>query len=139
MRILSILAFAVAAAASGGASAVTCYTLLDRSDNLLYQDSLPPVDMSDGGAALREGFRRRNEYLLVSEVDSCPAVAAVAGTTGYRPATVDEIVAAMRTYGIPGSGGGVSGSGRAGGGATSATSSAVSSARSGSAGTRSSY
>ena len=138
MRTLSILAFAVAAAASGAASAVTCYTLLDRSDNLLYQDSLPPVDMGDSGAALREGFRRRNEYLLVSEVESCPAVAAVAGTTGYRPATVDEIVGAMRTYGIPG-GGGVTGTGRAGGGATSATSSAVSSARSGSTGTRSSY
>ena len=138
MRTLAILAFALAAAAaSGAASAVTCYTLIDKSDSLLYQDSLPPVDMSERGAALREGLRRRNEYLLISEVDSCPANAAVAGTTGYRPATVDEIVGAMRTYGIPG--GGVSGTGRVGGGTTSATSSAVSSARSGSTGTRSSY
>lgn len=102
MRTLTILAVAVAtAAASAAANAVTCYTLLDRNNQLLYQDSLPPVDMSDQGAALREGLRRRNEYLLISEVDSCPAVAAVAGTSGYRPATVDEIVSGMRTYAVP--------------------------------------
>jgi hypothetical protein len=136
MRTLAILAFAVAtAAASGAASAVTCYTLLDRGDSLLYQDSLPPVDMSEQGAALRENLRRRNEYLLVSEVESCPAVAAAAGTTGYRPATVDEIVGGMRTYATSG---GVRGGGRTGGG-VSAAPAAPAASRSGTTGTRSSY
>jgi hypothetical protein len=136
MRALTILAFGLAAAAASGASsAVTCYTLLDRSDSLLYQDSLPPVDMSERGAAVREDLRRRNEYLLVSEVESCPAVAAAAGTTGYRPATVDEIVGGMRTYATSG---GVRSSGRTGGG-VSAAPAAPAASRSGSTGMRSGY
>jgi hypothetical protein len=139
MRTLIILAVAAAAAAvSGAANAVTCYTLLDKSDNLLFQDSLPPVDMSDQGAALREGLRRRNEYLLVSEVDSCPAIAAAAGTTGYRPATVDEIVGGMRAYatysnvntGVSGSAG-PAGGGRAAPAAASASRGSSTAARRG--------
>src|ERR1700675_2734144 len=99
MRTLLILAAGlVAAAAAASANAVICYTLLDRGDHLLYQNSLPPVDMSDQGAALREALRRRNEYLLVADVESCRQVAAVAGSSGYRPATVDEIVGEMRGY-----------------------------------------
>ncbi len=99
MRTPLILAAALAAAATAtSANAVTCYTLLDGSDRLLYQNSSPPVDMSDQGKALREGLRRRHEYLIITSVDTCRPVAAVAGSSGYRPATVDEIVADMRSY-----------------------------------------
>ena len=56
MRRLSIFAAALAAAAvfPGAANAITCYTVLDRSDNTIYQDTQPPVDMSETGAADRE-------------------------------------------------------------------------------------
>lgn len=113
----------VAAVASSAVNAVTCYTLLDRSDRVVYQNAEPPVDMSDQGAAARDGLRRRNEYLMVSDFATCPPVAGVPGSTGYHPATVDEIVAEMRgylSYGV--SGGGVSES--RGGGSVSAPSAA---------------
>ncbi len=122
MRLLTILAVALAATAAAPANAVICYTLLDRSDVLLYRSSVPPVDMSDAGAAQRDALRRRNQYLMVAEVTSCQTVAA-AGTSGYHPATVDEIVAQMRGYlsyggisampGVTGSGGGGGGVGAA--------------------------
>ena len=95
---IMIAAVAAAAAVPGVANAIVCYTLLDKGDNVLYQDSAPPIDMSDSGAALRRGMRQRNEYLMIYEVDTCPPVVAVAGSTGYRAATVDEIVSGMRAY-----------------------------------------
>ena len=133
---IMIAALAAAAAVPGIANAIVCYTLLDKGDNVLYQDSAPPFDMSDSGAALRRGMRQRNEYLMIYEVDTCPPVAAVAGSTGYRAATVDEIVSGMRAYATSGRGssGGVAGSGRA-----SATPAAPTSSRSRSTGTRSGY
>lgn len=118
MRILWTLVVALAAgAASSAVNAVTCYTLLDGSDKLVYQNSIPPVDMGD--QASRDQLRRRHEYLLISNFDTCPPVAAVAGATGYRSATVNEIVSEMRslTYTgrgyIYGTGGGSVGGGSA--------------------------
>ena len=137
MHKLSIMIAALVAAAAipGVANAIVCYTLLDKGDNVLYQDSAPPFDMSDSGAALRRGMRQRNEYLMIYEVDTCPPVAAVAGSTGYRAATVDEIVSGMRAYATTGRGaGGVTGSAR-----TSAAPAAPAPSRGGSAATRSGY
>ena len=134
---IMIAALAAAAAVPGVANAIVCYTLLDKGDNVLYQDSLPPFDMSDSGAALRSGMRQRNEYLMIYEVERCPPVVAVLGSTGYRPATVDEIVSSMRAYATSGrgsSGAGVTGSGRA-----SAAPAAPASSRGGSTGTRKGY
>ena len=133
---IMIAALAAAAAVPGVANAIVCYTLLDKGDNVLYQDSVPPVDMSDGGAALRRGMRQRNEYLMIYEVDQCPPVVAVAGSTGYRPSTVEEIVGGMRTFAT---GRGSSGAGRTGGGGVSAAPAAPASSRSGSSGVRSGY
>ncbi|HEV8256094.1 MAG TPA: hypothetical protein VGR42_03880 [Casimicrobiaceae bacterium] len=134
---IMIAALAAAAAVPGVANAIVCYTLLDRGDNVLYQDSLPPFDMSDSGAALRRGMRQRNEYLMIYEVDQCPPVVAVAGSTGYRPSTVEEIVGGMRTFATPSRGS--SGTGRAVGGGVSAPPAAPASSRSGSTGVRSGY
>ncbi|HEX5862711.1 MAG TPA: hypothetical protein VF014_00305 [Casimicrobiaceae bacterium] len=134
---IMIAALAAAAAVPGVANAITCYTLLDKGDNVLYQDSIPPVDMSDGGNALRRGMRQRNEYLMIYEIDQCPAVVAVSGSTGYRAATVEEIVTGMRAYATAGRGS--SGAGRSGGGGVSAAPAAPASTRSGSTGMRSGY
>jgi hypothetical protein len=131
-----MIAVLAAVTAPGAANAIVCYTLLDKGDNVLYQDSLPPFDMSDSGAALRSGSRQRNEYLMIYEVEHCPPVAAVSGSTGYRPATVEEIVSGMRAYATSGRGssGGVTGSGRG-----SAAPAAPASSRGSSTGTRRGY
>ena len=134
---IMIAALAAAAAVPGVANAIVCYTLLDKGDNVLYQDSIPPIDMSDGGNAQRRGMRQRNEYLMIYEIDQCPAVVAVSGSTGYRAATVEEIVTGMRAYATAGRGS--SGSGRSGGGGVSAAPAAPASTRSGSTGMRSGY
>ena len=137
MRKLWIIVAALAAAAfSGAANAIVCYTLLDKGDNVLYQDSVPPLDMSDTGKTQRAASRQRNEYLLVYEMESCPSVAAAAGSTGYRPATVEEIVSGMRAYATAGRGP-TAGAGRIGGGVTAAP--AAPATRSSSTGMRSGY
>ena len=137
MRKLWIMIGALAAAAlPGAANAIVCYTLLDKGDNVLYQDSVPPLDMSDTGKALRASSRQRNEYLLVYEIDNCPTVAAAAGSTGYRPATVEEIVSGMRAYATAGRGP-TAGAGRIGGGVSAPPAAAAS--RGSSTGTRSGY
>lgn len=100
MRRLSILAAALAAVAvfPGAANAITCYSVLDSTDNTIYQDTQPPVDMSETGAAAREAMRARKDYLTVYDTDRCPQVTAPLGATGYRTASVDEIVSGMREF-----------------------------------------
>ena len=39
---------------SPAAGAFTCYMLYDRNDNLVYRDTISPVDMRDQGAGARE-------------------------------------------------------------------------------------
>ena len=137
MRKLWIIVAALTAVAfSGAANAIVCYTLLDKGDNVLYQDSVPPLDMSDTGKTQRAASRQRNEYLLVYEMESCPSVAAAAGSTGYRPATVEEIVSGMRAYATAGRGP-TAGAGRIGGGVTAAP--VAPATRSSSTGMRSGY
>jgi hypothetical protein len=109
MKKLSILAAALAVAAilPGVASAINCYTVLDRNDATIYQDTEPPFDLStEGGAAARDRLRSRKEFLTISDADRCPVIAAPAGATGYQPATVDEIVSGIREYAkaVPGTG-----------------------------------
>lgn len=100
MRRLSIFAAAVAAVAAWPAQAITCYTVLDRTDATIYQDTQPPFDLStEGGPTARNYLRSRNEYLVVSESDRCPLVSAPAGTTGFKPASVEEIVSGITPYG----------------------------------------
>jgi hypothetical protein len=99
MRKLTILA-AIAATAMlpGAASAINCYTVLDRSDTTIYQDTQPPFDLSEDGASAREALRARHEYLTIADADRCPVVSAPVGATGYRPASVEEIVSGIREY-----------------------------------------
>lgn len=102
----TIILFALTAAAAmfaGPASGLACYTILDKSDTVVYRGYEPPVDMSAAGAVARESMRRQGQYMMVSYVDECMLVggsrwmsAAQAGT--YAPATVDEIVSGMRPF-----------------------------------------
>jgi hypothetical protein len=82
-------------AAAGSAFALTCYSVLDRSDNVIYRDTYPPVDLSDQGAAERERMRRRGEHLLAMETDRCPTLEFLLGNAGSTNLNVDQVIAGM--------------------------------------------
>lgn len=98
-RFLTLFALLAASAAAGPASAVVCYTLLDKGDQVIYRGYDVPVDMSAAGQAARDAMRQRGEYMIVSYVDDCLLVSSSRWTTGsYGPASVDEIVSGMRPF-----------------------------------------
>jgi hypothetical protein len=90
------LAVSVIVGAAAPAAAMNCYIIVDRSNEVIYQDTLSPIDLSDHGAAARDALRRRGEQLITMESERCPTVdrARIAGNGG--PASVEEIVAGMR-------------------------------------------
>jgi hypothetical protein len=91
------LAAATVIAAAAPAAGVNCYVIVDRSNEVVYQDITSPVDLSDEGAAARDAMRQRGQQLITMNSERCPAIdrARIAGAGG--PATVDEIVAGMRS------------------------------------------
>jgi hypothetical protein len=99
MRLLHVargLAVAALVGAAAPAAAFNCYVIVDRTNEVIYQDTSAPIDMSDDGDAARNALRARGQQLITMDTDRCPAIdrGRVAGKGG--PATVDEIVAGMR-------------------------------------------
>jgi hypothetical protein len=86
---------AAVALVAAGANAVTCDIVIDRTGTVVYQDVTPPVDMSERGAAARDGMRQRGEQLIIVEADQCPRLVF---STVTGAASVEEIVAGMRPY-----------------------------------------
>ena len=87
LTLLTLCCCGAALLATPDASAVTCYIILDRNDNVVYQDIYPPVDLSDEGAAERKAMRARNEHMIAMETDRCAPLEFVpggAGTAGAR-------------------------------------------------------
>jgi hypothetical protein len=89
MRIAFCSALAALAFAQSPAQA-TCYTVFDRGENVIYRESLPPVDMSAAGAAEREAMRKRGEYLMFVETDRCVSLSFVTGPGGVAGISFDE-------------------------------------------------
>ena len=108
-----LLSVAIVAAfgCSATAYALTCHIVLDRADTVVYRDIVPPVDLSERGRAARTAMRQRGEFLLMIEADQCSRFVATTGAAGAGGATVDEIVAGLRSYQVTGSGAGVMSSG----------------------------
>jgi hypothetical protein len=104
-----LLSVAIVAAfsCSATASALTCHIVLDRTDTVVYRDVVPPVDLSERGRAARAAMRQRGEFLLMMEADQCTRFVATTGAAGAGGATVDEIVAGLRSYPGASSSGGV--------------------------------
>jgi hypothetical protein len=100
------LAIVAAFSCSATASALTCHIVLDRADTVVYRDTVPPVDLSERGRAARAAMRQRGEFLLMIEADQCSRFVATTGAAGDGGATVEEIVAGLRSYQVAGSGGG---------------------------------
>ena len=106
----SLISWAVAAAAlvviSTPAAAFNCYAIVDRGNEVIYQGALSPVDLSEEGAPARDALRARGQQLIVMDTDHCPPIDRVNLATRGGPATVEEIVAGMRSatpYGPGGS------------------------------------
>jgi hypothetical protein len=90
-----ILASALCVAAAGPAHAVICYVVYDRNENVVYQNTYPPVDMSNAGLAQRDALRARGEHLTFGDVPQCPNVVFLTGVGGMSDIKVDEVVAGM--------------------------------------------
>ena len=90
---ISMAALGCFAAAAG---ATSCYIILDRSDNVVYRDTTPPVDLSDRGSGERAALRQRGDFLLMIDADQCARFVATTGRAGSSGASVDEIVAGLR-------------------------------------------
>ena len=83
----------VAALAAPAASAVTCYVVMDRSDNVIYRDVMPPVDLSDAGVPAREAMRQRGEFFLFHEAEMCPRIEFFTGGAGSVGLSLDQTLA----------------------------------------------
>ena len=92
---IPLAALGAALALASPARAFTCYMLYDRNDNLVYRDTLSPVDMSEQGDAAREAMRRDGEYLIVADADRCPQVRFVFGAAGSKTLSVDAVVGGL--------------------------------------------
>jgi hypothetical protein len=95
IRIALAAALALAAVTPGPARALTCYSVIDRNDNVIYRDTLPPVDLSDQGTAERERMRRRGEHMIAMESDRCPSIEFFTGNAGSSALNVDQVVAGV--------------------------------------------
>ena len=82
--------------AAAPAWALNCYMVVDRANNVVYQNLQSPVDLSDRGARARDAMRARGDQLIAMDADDCPSIDTRHIATGDKPATVDEIVAGMR-------------------------------------------
>ena len=97
----SALSAAIAAVAivvtAAPAAAFDCYMIVDANNEVVYQDVTPPIDLSENGAAARDAIRVRSAQLIAMDTDRCPAIdrTLIAGRRG--PASVEEIVAGMRS------------------------------------------
>lgn len=86
----------VIGASSVPAEAMICNIVYDRNDQVIYRDTTPPLDLSDGGARARAAMRQRGEYLMVIDADRCAQVVPTTATSSA--ASVEDIVAGMRPY-----------------------------------------
>ena len=97
-----ILASATCGFAASPAHAIMCYVIYDRGDNVIYQSTYPPLDMSNAGYAQREALRARGQHLTFGDVPKCPTVVYLTGTGGTSDLRVDEVVAGMSARAMPG-------------------------------------
>ena len=89
---LAVLAFVAAGltVVAGTAEALTCYVVLDRTDNVTYRDVYPPVDLSEAGRAERDAMRRRGEFLMFMESEQCPRLEYFTGAAGSVSVRLDQ-------------------------------------------------
>ena len=87
--------------AAADARAVNCYVVFDRTDNVIYRDVFPPVDLSDAGKADREAMRQRGEFLMFMDAEHCPRLEFLTGAAGNVGLQLDETLAPTRESAKP--------------------------------------
>jgi len=92
------------ALASGPGWALMCYQIVDRTETLIYQDTFPPVDLSDAGALQRDQMRVRGEQMIVAESEKCPRLEFFTGNAGSPALSIDAVVAGMNARSLQPSG-----------------------------------
>jgi len=97
-----IAASAWCIAAATPAHAVICYVIYDRNENVIYQNTYPPMDMSNAGYPQREALRARGDHLTFGDIANCPTVVFLTGAGGTSELRVDDVVAGMPARNIPG-------------------------------------
>jgi hypothetical protein len=103
MTIRRALILAAVLAVPLPASALTCYRVLDRNDNVVYQDTYPPIDLSERGQAQRDALRAKGEQLIAMESDRCQNIEFFTGSAGSTTLNVEQVVAGMPVRNMPGS------------------------------------
>ena len=88
---------AALACTAGSAGAMQCYTVLDRSDNVIYRGTVSPIDLSDRGIPEREAMRQRGQHMIAMDADRCAGIEFFTGTAGSSELSVDEIVGGIKT------------------------------------------
>ena len=91
------LAAAAVIGAAAPAAAINCYAIVDRSNEVIYQGTTPPIDLSDEAVAQRDALRQRGQQLIAMDSDRCPAIDRMQIAGIGAPASVEEIVAGMRS------------------------------------------
>ncbi len=96
-----IFASATCVFTAAPAHAIICYVIYDRNENVIYQSTYPPLDMSNAGMPERDALRRRGEHLTFGEISECKTVVFLTGVGGASDVQVDQVVAGMpvRTLG----------------------------------------
>ena len=84
-------------AATAPAAASNCYVIVDRANDVIYQGTAPPIDLSDDGLATRNAMRAQGQQLIAMDTDNCPPIDRMRAGGRSSPASVDEIVAGMRS------------------------------------------
>jgi hypothetical protein len=100
MRFITASRALVAAAilgASAPVAAINCYLIVDRSNEVIYQDITPPIDLSAEAAPERDALRTRGQQLIAMDTDRCPAIDRARITGKGGPVSVEEIVGEMRS------------------------------------------
>jgi hypothetical protein len=97
-----VLVCAACIAVTSPAHAIMCYVIYDRGENVIYQSTYPPMDMSNAGYPQREALRARGEHLTFGDVAKCPTVVFLTGSGGTSELRVDEVVAGMSARNMPG-------------------------------------
>jgi hypothetical protein len=89
---LAVTAFVAAglSAVAGEAEALTCFVVFDRTENVIYRDVYPPVDLSEAGRAERDAMRGRGEFLMFMESEQCPRLEFFTGAAGTVALRLDQ-------------------------------------------------
>jgi hypothetical protein len=101
LRVPIALVGAALAVAASAADASICYIILDAKETIVYRAAIPPVDMSDRGAAARDALRQKGNYLLFMETEQCVPIGFGSGWANSSQAPFPDYASNTRSITAP--------------------------------------